>query len=315
MPRGVALDYYYDMQHLKWALSTFCPQMKLHWSLDNLYDVPIGGPVTISVSELGLSLANGSVIEKPEMWTLAFHQLLAARSNPPTRVWPFMVVSARSMYVWPTAYDDQAFVRSFGHLFRFREDARRLAASALFTLRKIWLGSQGSASAAASGTHGFVGVHLRTERDVWGSDIPGYDKQAAFYLDYIAQSPYRVAYLASGATPENITAFTNQARDLNITVVTKMDLLEDEELQHLATLTWDQKAIIDFELLLWADLMAGLGKSGFAWAAALIRAASQGSVGGYSREPELGDTRWQDDLSVLMGRKGENLDMQYSIWP
>jgi hypothetical protein len=309
------LDYYYDMEHLNWTLSTFCPQMKLHWSLDDLYDVPIGGPVTISVSDLGLSLANGTVLESPEMWTYAFQQLLATRSDPKTRAWPFKVVVSRSMFVWPTNYDDPAFVTTFGHMFRSRKDARRLAASALFTLRRKWLKSQSSSNAIAVGAHGFVGIHLRTERDVWGSEFPGYDEQAAYYLDYILQSPFRVAYLASGATPENITAFTEQARHVNITVVTKTDLLEIEDLQYLATLTWDQQAIVDFELLLRSNMMAGVSQSIFAWTAALRRAASQGSVGGDSPGPELEHTRWQDGLSVLMGKEGESLNMQSGIWP
>jgi hypothetical protein len=317
MPRGIPLDYYYDKQHLNWTLSHFCPQMKLVWSIDELYNVPMGNPVVISVSEVGMSQVNGTLMETPQTWITKYQEHIDAKSNPKTRTWPFKVIVSRNTYAWPTSYDSPAFVRNFGRILRFRHDVRQIAASASHTMQKRWIKSHTSEKAVLAGTHGFVGIHLRTEKDVWGTDFPVYDEQAAYYLDHVVKSPYRVAYLASGATAENITAFTARARDFNITVVTKKDLLEPDELQYLDSLTWDQQALVDFELLLRSDQMAGVSASTFAWSIALRRAASLGQVGGNAPFSNLsGHIRWQDDLSVIMGKDDDKyVDMQLGIWP
>ncbi|KAK9418482.1 hypothetical protein SUNI508_07970 [Seiridium unicorne] len=317
MPRGIPLDYYYDKQHLNWTLSHFCPQMKLTWSIDELYNIPMGNPVTISVSEVGMSQVNGSLMETPQTWFEKYQEFIDTKSNPKTRTWPFKVIVGRNTYVWPTSYDHPAFVKNFGRILRFRYDVRQLAASALHSMQKHWIKPHTSAKAVSAGTHGFVGIHLRTEKDVWGTDFPVYEEQAAYYLDYVIKSPYRVAYLASGATAEDITAFTARARDFNITVVTKRDLLAPEELQYLASLTWDQQALVDFELLLRANLMAGVSASSFAWNVALRRAASFGYVGGHAPVSNLSEhVRWQDGVSVVMGKDDDkNIDMQLGIWP
>ncbi|KAI0136299.1 hypothetical protein BJ170DRAFT_6202 [Xylariales sp. AK1849] len=312
--RGVSLDYFYDKQHLNWTLSTFCPQMKLYWSIDELFDVPMGNPISISVPGLGLTQVNGTVIEKPETWRKAFETYLNANSNPKTRTWPLRVNVDHTLYAWPTSYDPRAFVQNFGRILRFREDARQLAASALFTMQKKWLKSQASLSLGDVDKEGYVGVHLRTEKDVWGLDFPVYDEQAAYYLDYIVQSKYRIAYLASGATSENITAFTQRALDFNITVVTKKDLLGPDELQYLERLTWDQQALVDFELMLRANLMAGMCESSFAWSIAMRRAASVKLTLGYTLVPQSTHIRWQDSVSAIMGKEDKNMNMQYSIW-
>lgn len=318
IPRGIPLDYFYDKQHLNRTLSTFCPQMKLVWSIDELYNTPMGNPVAISVSEVGMGQVNGSLMESPQSWVTKYHDYVDSRSDPKRRTWPFKVIVLRNTYVWPTSYDTPAFVKNFGRILRFRQDVRQLAASAYHSMQKNIIKSHSITASGGNGTRGFVGIHLRTEKDVWGSDFPVYDEQAAYYLDHIVRSPYRVAYLASGATPENITAFTERAGDFNITVVTKKNLLEANELRYLASLTWDQQALVDFELLLRANLMAGVSASSFAWNVALRRAASSGRVGGQA--PSSSNTsahvRWQDGMSVIMGNEeNKNMDMQLGIWP
>jgi hypothetical protein len=313
-PRGVALDYFYDKQHLNWTLSTFCPQMRLHWSIDDFSYIPMDNPVSLSVTDLELNRVHETVIEKPETWANAFKIYLEAKSNTKTRTWPFRVNVALTLYAWPTSYDQPGFVRNFGSMLRFREDARRLASSVLLSIQKHWE-AHANSNPAAVDNQGFVGIHLRTEKDVWGLDFPAYDDQAAYYLDYILQSKYRVVFLASGATSGNVTAFTEQASEFNITVFTKKDLLEPDQLQYLEGLSWDQQALVDFEVMLRADLMAGTCESSFAWSIALRRAAANGSIGGHTVVPQWGHIRWQDASSAIMGKENKNMNMQLGIWP
>lgn len=271
-------------------------------------------PLSVSVTDLGLNRVHETVIEKPERWAAAFKTYFETKSNPKTRAWPFRVNVALTLYAWPTSYDPPGFVRNFGGIVRFREDARQLAASVLFSMQKKWQ-AQADSYPASVDDHGFVGVHLRTEKDVWGLDFPVYDEQAAYYLDYILQSKYRVVYLASGATSENITAFTERALDFNITVFTKKDLLEPDDLQYLEGLSWDQQSLVDFEVMLRANLMTGTCESSFAWSIALRRAAAVGSVGGHTVVPQSGHIRWQDGSSAIMGKGDKNMNMQLGIWP
>lgn len=298
-------------------MSRFCPQMKLTWSIDELYNIPMGNPVTISLPDIGMPQVTGSLMKSPETWITKYTEFVDGKVDPKHRTWPFRVIVSRNTYTWPTSYDTPAFAKNFGRILRFRQDVRQLAASAYYSLQKNVIISHRKVVADAGGKDGFVGIHLRTEKDVWGSDFPVYDEQEAYYLDYITKSPYRIAYLASGATPEDITAFTERALDFNITVVTKINLLEANELQYLSGLTWDQQALVDFELLLRADLMAGVSASSFAWNVALRRAASSGRVGGYAQFSDVSQhIRWQDSMSVIMGKDdSKNIDMQLGIWP
>ncbi|ORY62275.1 uncharacterized protein BCR38DRAFT_346272 [Pseudomassariella vexata] len=304
-PRGIASDYFYDHQHFNWSMSTFCPQMRLYWSVDELFDTPMGTPLSISIGNLDMPQVEGSIIEKPGTFAIQFKKYLDSQSNPKTRTWPFKVEVAVTLDAWPTTYDAPAFVRNFGRVLRFRDDTRQLAAAAYFNMKKKKLTSPG-----------FVGIHLRTEEDVWGTEFPPYDEQADYYLNYVVQSKYSVVYLASGATSENITAFTERARDLNVTVVTKKGLLDPEDILYLEHLTWDQQALVDYELILRSNLMAGTCESFFAWSLAMRRAASIGSVGGHTVVPPSSTTRWQDTLSAIMGSdQGKNKNMQLAIWP
>ncbi|KAI1872420.1 hypothetical protein JX265_005300 [Neoarthrinium moseri] len=313
--RGSPLDYYFDKEYFNWTMSTACPQMKLHWSINDFWNVPMGNPIVMSINELGLTLVNGTIIENPKQFSTSFDSFFETRTNPKTRTWPFRVIVSQNPYAWPTAYDPPAFVRSFGRLLRYRVDARQLAASAMHTLHRQWIKPQSNLKAKAAGHHGYVGVHLRTEKDVQGTHYPQYEVQAAYYLEYIVRSPFRIAYLASGTTAEHIRAFTTRAQEFNITVLTKKDLLDPEELQYLKGLSWDQQAIVDFDMMLRANLMAGISESNFAWTVALKRAASGGAIGGYQPVPREEYIRWQDDFSTLYGHPGSQLEMQYSIWP
>ncbi|CAJ2513413.1 Uu.00g015320.m01.CDS01 [Anthostomella pinea] len=248
-PRGTSLDYFYDRHHFNRSMSTLCPQMRLYWSIYELFDTPMGNPVKLSLSNMDIQRVNETVLERPGDWSLKFQEYLK--------------------------------------------------------MKKLNLPVKGST--------GFAGVHLRTGEDVW-SRFLAYDVQAAAYLNSLVQSSYSVAFLASGATPENMTAFAERAVDFNITVVTKADLLEEAELEYLHSLTWYQQALVDYELLLRAGLMVGTCESSFAWNIALRRAASIDSIGGDTVVDEQGPIRWQDRLSTIIGEQGKSGNLQLSIW-
>ncbi|KAI1339608.1 hypothetical protein F5Y15DRAFT_383208 [Xylariaceae sp. FL0016] len=314
-PRGVGLDYFYDTIHLSHSLSTYCPQMKVHRSIDDLFDVPMGNPIHINTRELSMDIINGSIFKYPQNWATVLDSYLDAKAPPKSRTSPLRVIIGQLLYKWPTSYDQTAFVQNFGRILRYRGDTKQLAGSALYTMQKRFKLSLDLRHGALSHAN-FAGVHLRTEKYGWGR-FPSYDEQVAYYLDHLVNSRYSTVYLGSGTTTREIKAFTERALEFNITVATKKDLLDVAELDYLESLSWDQQAQVDYELLLRAGLVIGTCESSFAWNLALRRASSVGLVGGRTG-PELnpeGHVRWNDGLSTIMGKTEENGNMQLSIWP
>ncbi|KAK8056300.1 hypothetical protein PG993_001527 [Apiospora rasikravindrae] len=252
--RGAPPDYFYVRRHLNWILSTFCPHMKVYWSIDELFDTPVASPISLRLHELRLRRVDRTVLAQPEKWASQFTGYMDYTSDPKTRLWPFRVNVAQTRYVWPTSYDSPAFVRSFERILRFQEDVRELAAPTFFSMQKM-LESRGGQGESNTSTLGFVGVHLRAQENFWETNFPPYEEQAAHYLRYMVESRYPFAYLAPGATVEHVTSFTERAREFNITVVTKRDLLDSDE---LSGRSWDQQTLVDYEILLRADRMVGI---------------------------------------------------------
>ncbi|KAK6841917.1 hypothetical protein PG987_002777 [Apiospora arundinis] len=318
--RGEPPDYFYDRGHLNWALSTFCPQMKVYWSIDELFDTPVARSIPFRLDDLGLDRVDQTVIAQPENWASEFNKYLDFKSNPKTRLYPFMVNVAQTRYVWPTSYDSPAFVRSLGRILRFRKDVRELAASVFFSLRKRLDESRGGqgveGNSDTNSTLGFVGVHLHEQEDLWDSNIPSYEEQAEHYLHYMVESRNPFAYLAPGITAEHVTSFTERSREVNITVVTKRDLLDPDEIGYLSNLSWDQQSLVDYELLLRADRMVGSSGSSFPWSIALRRGTAGGTMGSQAGSSEDSQIRWQDARSAIMGKADDyNKNMEKTTWP
>lgn len=316
-PRGQTLDYLFDEQHLTASLRTYCPQMKLHRTVHDLYDVPsVLEPIRLTHRELGMSYVNESVLAAPSKWGSQLLAMVEKKSPAASRAFPVRVNIERSIFTWPNTYDAQPLARAMGRLLRPREDARRVAAAALFQLHKQF--RLGLDPRMGIKRESFVGVHLRTERDVQ-TTFPDYLHQAVHFMDYAVDAKVPVVFLGTGATQENVTAFTDRMEDFNVTVVTKHSLLKDhhpDEYKLLEGLTFDQKGLVDYEVMLRGGLFAGRCESPFAWNVALRRvSAFSGSVGGDNKIKPHDSVRYQDRYSVLYGLSACSLFMQSSMWP
>ncbi|EQB59361.1 hypothetical protein CGLO_00261 [Colletotrichum gloeosporioides Cg-14] len=312
---GVPIDYFFDSDHLHHVLSTYCPQMKVYDSLDELYDVPgVGNPFAFDMGVFVKEWVNGTVLANPKGWNKSFRDWLDTQSPPATREYPLRVHLKHTLWVWPTANDTAAVASSFGRILRIRQDARRLAASALFSLAHRFRLNLDPRTRYHP--ESFVGIHLRTEEDITGGSFPDYITQAADYFHFLSDCSAPVAYLASGATDANVTAFAERAEDFNVTVVTKGDILDAQEMEELEAFTWDQRSLVDYEIMLRAGLVAGIGKSSFAWNLALRRSYAFGD-GPQAVPHPLGDTiAWKDEFTTLYGKHEAREDaMRSTIWP
>lgn len=346
-PKHTLLGHFFDVDHLNASLARFCPQMRVHASVHDLYDVPsILEPLKATHREMGNVFVNETLLDAPQLWGSRLLQWVEKKTKgsssdglpgkdgdeKPSDIGvatikaglPVRVNIERSIFTWPNSHDSPQLARAFGRLLRVRGDARRIAATVLFRLQKRFRLSLDPRQYGTAGPRreSFVGVHLRTERDVAVTApnvFPEYAFQAADYAAYVAESKIPVVFLATGASPENVTAFAERMAKLNVTVVTKMDLLQDEdgpERSALEDLTFDQRGLIDYEVMLRAGLVAGRCESAFAWQLVLRRASAfAGIVGGDTKIRPHDGYRYQDRYSALFGKPDCSNMMQASIWP
>lgn len=383
--KGAGLDYMFNTAHLVGALAAHCPQLRVHASLDALYDRPtLARPLSVTLSQLiaadpdpdGLPatfaldgipttiLADPSVLRARLLAQMdrdlaGGPAAAAAASQHPIR-WPVRVHLAASQFAFPAFTDGAVFRRDFGRLLRVRDDARALAASALWNLAARHNASclpppsssstGGSASGSdAAAAEGFLAVHLRTEKDAMASGyFPGYDDQTAYFFNYLASlapapappgsgagaggdRPPVIVYLATGLTAadDDVRRFRERAAELNATVLLKRDLLDDGELAVLDHLTWDQRALVDHEVLLRAGRVLGTVESFFAWDVTLQRAELYGRGGGTGftlkpggeSHPQLGTAdkevmkMWEDQYSSLYGSADRAVSVFLGTWP
>lgn len=362
--KGLGIDYMFSQSHLVDSLQRSCPQLKVHASLDALYDKPsLLKPVQVSIPQLAMTMGEISpffdvttttLLKEPARLRSQFVRFMDGELPAPARRYPIRVHLANTMFVWPTADDGEAFRRDFGKLLRVRDDVKVLAASALWNMAKRFdgvplpdprRGATATATAAAtanegSSSDGFLAIHLRTEKDAAQSQFPGYDDQTRYFFHFLASLPppppppaatgsgRRIVYLATGLTAadEDVKRFCTRAAELNATVVLKRDLLDAAELDVLNKLTWDQRALVDYEIMLRAGRVLGTVESSFAWNIALRRGEAYGDGLGFEAEPGGMDwsqgvfdreslKMWADRYTRLYGRAQRAVSIYFGTWP
>jgi len=164
----------------------------------------------------------------------------------------------------------------------------------------------------------FVGIHLRTEVDAVNVGYTSYEEQAAAYIQYINSTSLRVVYAASGNTT-SLELFAKEASTLSppAQIVTKWDLLHDEDIALLKSLTWDQEALVDYLILEKSSKFAGVSESSFSWGLAYARQVFSDTrpCTGNSGEELYDDDGvvYKDNLSEIYGNpKDWHVD---KLWP
>lgn len=346
--KGVSLEYLFSLPPLVAALNKHCPQLEVHDSLDALYDRPsLLKPLDVAIQDVSdvfvsEGLTPTTILADTTALQGQFIEFINSHLPADKRHYPVRVNLANSVFNWPARSDTSD---DFGKLLRVRDDVRALAASALYNLAKGQSLPLGKGAAQARG--GYVGVHLRTEKDARDdfSYFPGYEDQSSYFLSYLASlgpdsnGGNRIVYLATGLTgaDEDVKRFRASAADRNATVLLKRDLLGADEVAALNRLTWDQRALVDYEILLRADTMLGIVESSFAWDVALRReslggqraSASSSSSSAFVAMPagvppgSLGEAEgeaeplmmWKDGYSRLFGKADRAISMYLGTWP
>lgn len=217
--------------------------------------------------------------------------------------------------------------RDFGALLRINPRARRLAAIATYNLaqqHQMHLDPRRPYYPNA-----FYGAHLRTESDAanagWldaNEAHANFSSQATTYLDEAKRHNLGIIYCASGS-PADLVAFTELASTAyNITVTHKAALLSSFDLFDLQQLTWDQQALVDYEILGRSSYFGGFVRSSFSYNIAMkrnvfVEQEGLASVMHWYRPEDMdGTLAFRDALSTVWGRFRLHEDkIPRGMWP
>lgn len=162
------------------------------------------------------------------------------------------------LWEFPVFRDGPEFANSFGGLCKFNRAVLRLGQSALARMRAFARLHNGG----DDDDDGFLGIHLRTEADrmvFW----PTYEDQETGYLGKAAGLGLGVGYVASGDLGEAHRLAAAALREVNVTIVSKDDILDAKELEELHAMSWDQQGLVDYVVLTGAEYFMGNGRSSF----------------------------------------------------
>ncbi|KAI6350959.1 hypothetical protein MCOR25_010260 [Pyricularia grisea] len=336
--RGVGLDYFFDSNHLTSSLTKFCPQMRLYPSINALHNIPsLLTGVKVKLDQLQPPRINisSTVVENLDGFFEQVKTLISEEDDGKRK--PLKIQLAWTPFWYNVDHDSPEFVTSFGQLLKTRHDVRRLAGSVLYSLitrfnldldpRKPLKGQSGEEVAlkVAEG-RSFLGVRIRTDVDAQSMRWPNYDTQATYFKRLVGQNQIPVTYMTQGAAKADIRDFRENSAGFNGVVVRKEDLLKGPELTTLQSLSWDQQALVDYEVMLSAGIVAGIAHSSFMWNLAIRRKVDfleQENHGQDKNRLVLPDgiITYQDPYSIIFGPgEGETSavmsdSMRLTIWP
>lgn len=303
----VPFDYFFDLKHFKASLKSACPQMVLQTTPPG--DLALNPPILLSPQNLLSEVFAGAVIRHPGKWRPAFDAWLA--DHPPTAPGRSTISLATPLLNFPIYSDPTAFMSSFGRLLRIREPSRRLAAAAVHALRtkhNISITTPGITPSA------FFGAHLRVAADATKAGWTGYEEQSAFLLDFADEVHLKTLYVTSESEPAE--TFRADATKRGAVALAKEDLLDEAETEALRAMTWDQQALVDYEVLLRATAFGGIELSSFAWNVALRRhVMSWSGRKAFEGVKQGAGMNFKDEYSRLRGEKGSYPLFVEAMWP
>lgn len=268
--------------------------MKLYDSVDDLREYPTAAaPIILDPGKLAPERLYGFVLAEPGKWRASFDDFIKSKTPNGISSTSPVLVQIQAFLQFPRSYDTPEFVHNFGRIFRFREDARTLAANILFNLTEKL--PQDQRAATKNGLYHFFGAHLRVAADAAKVNWPGYDKQAGPYLDQATQHGLSTIYVATGSVPDE-ERFRLDAAKKECVVFTKADLLSGNDIELLNQLNWDQHALVDLEVLLKSSQFGGIEQSSFTWKIAARRHLLSKQV-----DYTSGTRGYEDELSVVYG--------------
>lgn len=308
------MSYLFDQDRFLFRMQNACPQMRVYKDLEELKSM---GPVTQTELINPQDLPHGMT----SRISFSAKDRIKEIRAPPDQI--SLIPFERVWKHFPPCHDTVGFADTFSYLLPLRRDVHRLAATALYELySKYDLPINPTITNTLPFANTFVGIHLRTANDILPYWIK-YDDQANYYISRIESSKFvsslPLMYIASG-NATSIADFSDLQTDSLSQpkrVITKNDLLSGADLDELASLTWDQQALVDILVLSRSGFFMGMADSSFAWTIAVNRRKStKAGTCGYPTgwwKSKFTGAALRDDFSDLMGNHGYGWEDK--MWP
>ncbi|KAL3423533.1 hypothetical protein PVAG01_05280 [Phlyctema vagabunda] len=173
---------------------------------------------------------------------------------------------------------------------------------------------------------GFIGIHYRAESD-WSNNMGNPEHQMKLYIEEMEKLPRdslkdrRTVYISCGSKPR-IQAFRNKLRPLGYQVYDKWSLHanDTERLAKIEGLMFDEKAILEYEMLVNADFFLGVVMSSMSSLIAYARSLDDpelffptyvfpGSIqdGGVREYPDAPAMHGNDKSKLMVVARGKDI--------
>lgn len=311
--------YMFDLDVFTTSLTTACPMIELVSRDVYFAKFPSVAQSTLTPKELGREFKITRVMDFAPIWREVFENWLRDYGTPKglsiSRTTPLLVSITASFFEFPIMFDSPDFIATFGRIVQFKSELRRLSAEVLYALNKKYKVGIEPAKLGVPSKKKFYGAHLRTDADAIAASFDSYDAQSTAYLAGAKKNRLYFIYLASGSKPD-IERFTADAAKKKISVTTKYALLEDDEefadtLRRMKELTWDQQALIDYNILLRSSHFGGTWASSFAWNIVMRRHVAVGK--GTWEHSELAKEMKRDLSSSLEEEEEEEVEVEMGM--
>lgn len=306
------LSYIFDTEHFYNTMQADCPQLRFVNESDPLLHIPPKS-AGLPISPKALQPTKWAyILLHPEMWRPTLDVWLAEFVIKPRGGIPFTAQDPVRLsfddgvqFSWPTAYDGPDFKRDWGLAAQFPRNIRELSARVLYRLYQ----SAGCRQDPAQISRGcFLGVHIRTEDDAAVEHWDSYETQLFHVREQLLTNQLAVLYIATGKRSDverlrrdvsDVLVAVNDTTYAPVRVLEKWDLVDEEDIMRMDELTWDQAAVVDFEVMLRATRFAGIWESSWSWMIALTRHLHAPLV-----DPYQAATTYEDGLSIIYGEQG-----------
>ncbi|KAG4416280.1 hypothetical protein IFR04_010561 [Cadophora malorum] len=314
-PGRQGMDYMFDKNHFVDSLRKSCPELVLVRHME----ATTSNRRRSLLPESLFSNIPASGIEQPEEWRDRLNIWIEKYMSPEPAAEPVIVDLDQSVLHYPIYSDGQTLAHTFGDILKFRPDIRQMATKVLKGIahshdHEAGIAVQTFDISSPILNPSFIGVHLGTENplaerhevDVMYSH---FEAQAAAYIEQATTSKIPIMYVASGNLPE-VNKLVKEAKEWNVEVTHKEDVLQGKDADALAKLTWDQRALVDYLVLLKGQEFAGVGHSSFSWNIMLKRHQIGDGAGA-----SLGNEVYRDGLSTLYGVRSSYVESSGCMWP
>jgi hypothetical protein len=307
-PGRKGMEYMFDVEHFMDSLRMSCPELVLIRHMEETFSPRRRG---LLPEHLFNNVPAGG-LEHPEEWPIRLKSWIDEHMPSYPEKEPIVIDLEQSFLHYPTYSDGHKFAHTFGNILKFRPDVRRLATTTLKRLAE-WYDLPLNLSDPIIKSS-FLGVHLQTDNPFLeqrhNTDIAfsHFQTQSFAYLEQAISSRIPLIYVASGNLPE-IHKFGLQATGSNIAVTHKEDLLKGKSMEKLEALRYDQRALVDYLVLLKAEDFAGVGHSSFSWQVAVTR-----HEGGDHRKGIFESGVWTDRVSTLYGVRSSYVESSGCMW-